>query len=365
MGACSIPQNDRADSDVKGGTGIMAGMSDVSNQIDLGGAIYISSRRASEITGYAQDYIGQLARSGQIDARRVSGLWYVLEDSLKKHKERADEFIPQPPKRSAERSMEASVAFDGRDYVSAQRASKLTGYTADYVAQLAREDKVPSRQVGNRWYVDREELLAHKKEKDSLLAAVQSDSVGLAIPEPEASKEPETGTHFSYLPADEMNPVPTIDKPIEPMAAEHSEAEQIPQPSMDTFEPELHIAPVEEENAIPIRVVGDQAPDLTFLEEPAPEPLQNPAPPRKIQEQRTSAPKLVMLTILLVGIAGFGLVGTKYLGVDRAVNSAISSQSAALEAASPVTDGRFSQFTRPIAMVLALLFAERIDYERR
>jgi len=33
--------------------------------------------------------------------------------------------------------------------------------------------------VGNRWYIDREGILAHKSEKDRLLGAVQAQSVGL------------------------------------------------------------------------------------------------------------------------------------------------------------------------------------------
>ena len=43
---------------------------------------YISSKRASEISGYTQDYVGQLCRDGRVDGRRVGRSWYVHEDSL-------------------------------------------------------------------------------------------------------------------------------------------------------------------------------------------------------------------------------------------------------------------------------------------
>src|SRR5262245_59436630 len=142
---------------------------EMTQEIDLGGTIYVSSKRAAEISGYAQDYIGQLARSGQIDAKRISGLWYIQQDSLKSHKEKADQYVPVPPQRqSANPDLDASISFDGKDYVSAQRGAKITGYSNDYVGQLARSSKIVSRQVGNRWYVDREALIEHKRHNDSL-----------------------------------------------------------------------------------------------------------------------------------------------------------------------------------------------------
>jgi len=55
------------------------------DEIEIGGTRYISSKRASEITGYAKDYIGQLARGGKIAATRVGRAWYVDEQAIKKH----------------------------------------------------------------------------------------------------------------------------------------------------------------------------------------------------------------------------------------------------------------------------------------
>jgi hypothetical protein len=151
----------------------------MSDELTISGKNYVSSKRAASVTGYAQDYIGQLARSGHIDAQRVGGLWYVLLDSLAAYKTRTDDFKPQPPVAAATKDPESVVSFDGKDYISANRAAKVTGYNQDYIGQLARTGKVLSRQIGNRWYVDRAGLIAHKTEKDSLLAAVQRESVGL------------------------------------------------------------------------------------------------------------------------------------------------------------------------------------------
>lgn len=154
----------------------------MSDQINLDGKEYTSSKRAAQLSGYTQDYVGQLARSAQIDAQRVNGLWYVFMDSLLGYKKTAEEYKPIPPMRKddTQSTSDSIVTFEGRDYVSSSRASQLTGYHQDYVGQLARSGAILSRQVGSRWYVEREGLLAHKQEKDDLLAAVQAQAVGLA-----------------------------------------------------------------------------------------------------------------------------------------------------------------------------------------
>lgn len=153
----------------------------MSEELSIDGKSYITSKRAAVNTGYTQDYIGQLARSGQIDARRVGGLWYIATDSLNAYKQKADTFKPTPPQAAPYRVQdpETLVGIDGKEYISASRASDVSGYHQDYVGQLARSGKVDSRQIGNRWYVERGKLMAHKSEKDALLAAVQAESVGL------------------------------------------------------------------------------------------------------------------------------------------------------------------------------------------
>lgn len=172
------------------------------DEIEIEGVKYISSKRASGLSGYAQDYIGQLARKGLIDAQRVGGLWYVSFSSLTSYKAKADTYKPQPPQRVRVSDPDSLIAFDGKDHVSAARAAEITGYHQDYVGQLARSGTVMSRQVGNRWYVEREGILAHKQQKDGLLAAVQSQAVGLVrpshVPEETASGSDYVGSG-SYL----------------------------------------------------------------------------------------------------------------------------------------------------------------------
>src|SRR3989344_3657610 len=69
----------------------------MSDAMWLEGKEYISSKRASQLSGYAQDYIGQLARKGLIDAQRVGGLWFISMASLSEYKSHADAYVPQLP----------------------------------------------------------------------------------------------------------------------------------------------------------------------------------------------------------------------------------------------------------------------------
>lgn len=174
-----------------------------SDEIVLDGKTYTASKRAASLSGYAQDYIGQLARSGQIDAQRVGGLWYVSMPSLEGYRRNSEAYKPSIAPQNAPKDADTIVSFDGKDYVSASRAAKITGYNQDYVGQLARAGKILSRQVGNRWYVERDGLLTHKSAKDSMLAAVQSDAVGLVrhtpVPVEQKSADPEP-SYFTYLP---------------------------------------------------------------------------------------------------------------------------------------------------------------------
>ena len=152
----------------------------MSDHVMIQGQKYVSSKRASESTGYTQDYIGQLARAGAIVAKRVGGLWYVELDALTEYKNQTELYKKEnPPNAQHQQGAETLVSFDGKEYISASRASHISHYNKDYVGQLARSGKISSRQVWNRWYVEKSALLEHKQTKDALLGLVQAQSVGL------------------------------------------------------------------------------------------------------------------------------------------------------------------------------------------
>jgi len=57
--------------------------------------------------------------------------------------------------------MSDHIDIDGKKYISAKKGAELTGYTTDYIGQLARGGKVATTLVGRARYVDEDDLLAH------------------------------------------------------------------------------------------------------------------------------------------------------------------------------------------------------------
>jgi hypothetical protein len=75
------------------------------NELTIGDKLYISSKRAAEITGYAKDYVGQLCREGRVEATLVGRSWYVLEDSIRAHRFGAEAVSATPD--TAKKELEA------------------------------------------------------------------------------------------------------------------------------------------------------------------------------------------------------------------------------------------------------------------
>ena len=67
----------------------------MNDDLKIDGKIYISSRRAAEMTKYSNDYIGQLCRSGKIDAHIMGRAWFIEEHSISEHKRLAEEALKE------------------------------------------------------------------------------------------------------------------------------------------------------------------------------------------------------------------------------------------------------------------------------
>ncbi|MBP9668956.1 MAG: helix-turn-helix domain-containing protein [Candidatus Pacebacteria bacterium] len=170
------------------------------DSILIDGQEYVSAKQAAELLDYSADYIGQLARGGKILAKRVERAWFVNVPSLQKHKEQAELYVPVPPPLEHSESLDTIVGLDGLEYVSAKRAAEISHYSHDYVTQLAREGKIPAKQVGSRWYVGQVELVKHKEHNDALLAAVQAAASGVSIVRPDQEKKKQPAPLLSYTP---------------------------------------------------------------------------------------------------------------------------------------------------------------------
>lgn len=74
----------------------------------IDGRIYISSRRAAEMSKYSNDYIGQLCRGGKVAAKMMGRVWFVDRDSLFGHKKAAEEVLSGKVERTESRYQNSS-----------------------------------------------------------------------------------------------------------------------------------------------------------------------------------------------------------------------------------------------------------------
>lgn len=149
------------------------------------GRKYISSKRASKVSDYSSDYIGQLCRSGKLDAKMFGHTWFITEESLGRHmgtvsspdafKARIDNLQKGSKKTSSGLNGDASETDESVGRISGRRAAELTGYSADYIGQLCRSGKLDAKMIGHTWYVSQSSLYEYvrKLEEDQRAAEFQ------------------------------------------------------------------------------------------------------------------------------------------------------------------------------------------------
>jgi hypothetical protein len=74
----------------------------MNGELFFDGKKYISSKRAAQISGYANDYIGQLCRGEKLESRMIGRSWYVSLDSLVSYKKFAQNETLQIKKRNGQ-----------------------------------------------------------------------------------------------------------------------------------------------------------------------------------------------------------------------------------------------------------------------
>ncbi len=128
------------------------------------GKKYISSKRASQLSGYNQDYIGQLIRDSKIEARRVGRHWFVSLESLENQFEKIKgKSLPKSKKDvGGEKAQESNPLYlEGKKFISSLEASAFSGYSRDYIGQLVREEKLEGKLVGRLWFISLPSLEKH------------------------------------------------------------------------------------------------------------------------------------------------------------------------------------------------------------
>src|SRR3990167_1108828 len=58
--------------------------------------------------------------------------------------------------------MASELIFYGRKFLPSGEASRVSGYSTDYIGQLCRGEKLVCRRVGRSWFVEEKSLLAYR-----------------------------------------------------------------------------------------------------------------------------------------------------------------------------------------------------------
>ena len=88
------------------------------DSIIIDGKEYISSRRASEMTKYSNDYVGQLCRMKKVESRKVGRIWFIEKESLLVHQRDAEVIIHSGPYISSQK-----VVINQQNMTSAHQKS--------------------------------------------------------------------------------------------------------------------------------------------------------------------------------------------------------------------------------------------------
>lgn len=68
------------------------------------------------------------------------------------------------------------VVINGKRYISAKKASDVTGYTNDYIGQLCRAGKLPGKVFKHRRFVEEASLFEHAKNIGGVEIAPEKNS---------------------------------------------------------------------------------------------------------------------------------------------------------------------------------------------
>jgi hypothetical protein len=117
----------------------------------IGGKKFVSAKDAAILGKYAQDYVGQLCRSGKVIATRIGRNWYIEEESLLTYIGESGEIIPET-----------------RKYIS--KSMPLSHTTVLLDREERKKDSVPDTE-------ERQQI--EKQPSDWQLAAYTSENVAL------------------------------------------------------------------------------------------------------------------------------------------------------------------------------------------
>lgn len=144
------------------------------DEITIGEKVYISSKRAAKITGYAKDYVGQLCREGRVEARLVGRSWYVLESAIREHRfGRPNEVVVQE---APEEPVDRVATWQKPQYVPEMPV------TVPNLTEKPADDTIGTPAIADMQTAWRE-WFAEKKPNTAVVDEIEEEEIAVAVPE--------------------------------------------------------------------------------------------------------------------------------------------------------------------------------------
>lgn len=200
------------------------------DELTIDGKVYVSSKRAAALSGYAKDYIGQLCREGRVDSKLVGRSWYVYEPSIREHR-----FADERSKAKGEPEKSAESTVESSEKTNIQAVWEHPSYTPEpfeplpAVQEIAHESapvveegthtEAPSAalsEMQSAW----QDWFSTQKGEETTVEAASVDEHQSPLPEEDFIEEevPLTRTYEDTQEAEEV-PVRMIVSDIEPIRA--------------------------------------------------------------------------------------------------------------------------------------------------
>ncbi|HYF29058.1 MAG TPA: hypothetical protein VEA36_01675 [Candidatus Paceibacterota bacterium] len=136
------------------------------DELTIGDKIYISSKQAAKITGYAKDYVGQLCREGRVDAKLVGRNWYVLESSIREHRFGKETLADVPQASHVEERISPVSAWEAPRYAPMEDEPAIPPLEAIKPAPAV-EDSAEAvalmQDAWKEWFASREQMQAEQE----------------------------------------------------------------------------------------------------------------------------------------------------------------------------------------------------------
>ena len=164
-----------------------------------------------------------------------------------------------------------SIEIEGKEYVSAKRASREHRYTMDYVGQLIRAGKIEGKKVGRAWYVDQASLEAYTRTLGSTSEAPSPRKIAVSEAAPSAPviRQVEAPAHRIEIKAVESAAAEAV--AVGPMVQEvvtaHVEVKKQPEPVYEAPKPYLKPARESLDEVFSMRYLEDSEPTLPSISE--------------------------------------------------------------------------------------------------